>query len=49
MFALVVRFNIRDEESAKKFDALTAEVVESIIDHRVEFLSPGPAKGLQGN
>jgi quinol monooxygenase YgiN len=30
MFALVVRFNIRDEESAKLFDELTAEAVEQI-------------------
>ncbi len=104
MFALVVRFNIRDEESAKKFDELTAEVVEKIrseepgtlvyatatvveeplarvfyevyadqehafqahenaqhvvdfharkapllVDYRVEFLTPGPTKGLPGN
>ena len=104
MFALVVRFNIRDEESAKKFDELTAEAVKKItanepgtlvyatatvegeplarvfyevyadkenafqahevapyvvdfharknpllVDHRVEFLSPGATKGLPGN
>jgi quinol monooxygenase YgiN len=30
MFALVVRFDIRDEDSAKQFDQLTAEVVEKI-------------------
>jgi quinol monooxygenase YgiN len=103
MFALLVRFDIRDEESAKKFDELTAEAVEQIrahepgtlvyatatvegeplarvfyevyadrenafqahevapyvVDfharkdpllagHRVEFLAPGPAKGLPG-
>ena len=101
MFALVVRFNIRDEKSAKLFDELTAEAVERIrahepgtlvyatatvegeplsrvfyevyadrevafqahevapyvvefharknpllVDHRVEFLTPGVAKGL---
>ncbi|HKT03750.1 MAG TPA: antibiotic biosynthesis monooxygenase [Rugosimonospora sp.] len=100
MFALVVRFDIRDDESAKEFDALTAEAVAQIhakepgtlvyatsavrdaplsrvffevyaddaafqahevaehvqtfhakknpfvTSHRVEFLTPGPAKGL---
>lgn len=101
MFALVVRFNIRDEESAVRFDQLTADVVEQIrirepgtlvyatamvegeplarvfyevyadkeiafqahetapyvnefhakknpllVDHRVELLAPGVAKGL---
>src|ERR1700761_7304997 len=30
MFALAVRFTIRDEESAQRFDELTAEVVEQI-------------------
>ncbi len=30
MFALVVRFNIRDEEAARRFDELTAEVVAHI-------------------
>jgi quinol monooxygenase YgiN len=30
MFALVVRFNIRDEAAAKRFDELTAEAVEQI-------------------
>lgn len=30
MFALVVRFNIRDEDSAREFDRLTADVVEKI-------------------
>jgi quinol monooxygenase YgiN len=30
MFALVVRFDIRDEESAVKFDELTAQAVEQI-------------------
>ncbi len=104
MFALVVRFDIRDEESAKRFDELTAEVVDKVrsnepgtlvyatatvegeplarvfyevyadrenafrahetapyvvdfharknpllVGQRVEFLSPGPAKGLPGN
>jgi quinol monooxygenase YgiN len=103
MFALVVRFNVRDEQAAKRFDELTAEVVEQIrkyepgtlvyathtvegeplarvfyevyanrevafqaheeaehvkafhaaknpllIDHRVEFLFPGPGKGQPG-
>jgi quinol monooxygenase YgiN len=103
MFALVVRFNIRDEDSARQFDQLTADVVERIkshepgtlvyatatvdgeplarvfyevyadkenafrahevapyvveyhaqknpllVDYRVEFLSPGSAKGLPG-
>jgi quinol monooxygenase YgiN len=103
MFALVVRFNIRDEDSARLFDKLTAEAVEKIkqnepgtllyatasvegeplsrvfyevyadketafqahevapyvvefharknpllVDHRVEFLTPGVAKGLPG-
>jgi quinol monooxygenase YgiN len=33
MFALVVRFNIRDEESAIRFDELTAEVLEHIKTH----------------
>jgi quinol monooxygenase YgiN len=101
MFGLVVRFNIRDEEAAAQFDALTREAVEQISaeepgtliyathivedeplarvfyevyadreafqthedaehvkafhaaknpllvgEHRVEFLMPGPAKGL---
>ncbi|GAA1401168.1 putative quinol monooxygenase [Catellatospora coxensis] len=30
MFALVVRFDIRDEESAVRFDELTAQAVEQI-------------------
>ena len=101
MYALVVRFDIRDEEGAREFDALTARAVEEITakepgtlvyathaiegeplarvfyevyrdrdafqaheeaqhvkdfhaaknpllagEHRVEFLAPGPAKGL---
>jgi quinol monooxygenase YgiN len=103
MFGLVVRFDIRDEQSAEKFDALTAEAVAHITarepgtlvyathtvegeplarvfyelyadrdafqaheeaghvkefharknpllvgEPRVEFLTPGPAKGLPG-
>jgi quinol monooxygenase YgiN len=101
MYALVVRFDIRDDEAAPVFDALTARAVEEITqkepgtlvyathvvdgeplarvfyevyrdrdafqahedgqhvkefhaaknpllvgEHRVEFLTPGPAKGL---
>jgi quinol monooxygenase YgiN len=101
MYALVVRFDIRDERGAREFDALTARAVEEITakepgtlvyathaiegeplarvfyeayrdrdafqehedaqhvkdfhaaknpllvgEHRVEFLAPGPAKGL---
>jgi quinol monooxygenase YgiN len=101
MFALVVRFDIRDEEATAQFDALTQEAVRQIVanepgtlvyathavegaplarvfyevyadraafqahedaehvkafhaaknpllagEHRVEFLTPGPAKGL---
>jgi len=33
MFALVVRFDIRDEQAALRFDELTAEVVEQIKKH----------------
>jgi quinol monooxygenase YgiN len=103
MFALVVRFDIRDEESAREFDALTAAAVAQIrahepgtlvyatstvrdeplsrifyevyadadafqahevaehvkafhakkdpllVSHRVEFLTPGEAKGLRSS
>jgi quinol monooxygenase YgiN len=30
MFGLVVRFDIRDEDAARQFDALTADVVRAI-------------------
>jgi quinol monooxygenase YgiN len=101
MYALVVRFDVRDEEAARQFDALTAQAVDEIStkepgtlvyathvidgeplarvfyevyrdrdafhahedaqhvkdfhaaknpllvdEHRVEFLAPGPTKGL---
>ncbi|MGH3646173.1 MAG: putative quinol monooxygenase [Micromonosporaceae bacterium] len=32
MFALVVRFDCRDEEAAQEFDALTAEAVRRITE-----------------
>lgn len=32
MFALVVRFNLRDEESAERFDELTREAVQLIVE-----------------
>jgi quinol monooxygenase YgiN len=33
MFALVVRFDIRDQEAAERFDDLTAAVVRAIMVH----------------
>lgn len=33
MFALVVRFNLQDEQSATAFDALVADTVQKITEH----------------
>ena len=38
MFALVVRFDCRDEAAATRFDQLTAEVVRQITAHEPDTL-----------